>query len=189
MKTKLPFTEKFLWDIFKLIKVKDEIMDEIWSKQYHGLKHPLAFFWPDYFEYRDEYWERYKDKKKREKFAQLVCQLKQRGYLKTLKIKNGSAIMLTPKAFDKIFKIKLKLTKKKRRKDKKWQMLMFDIPETKKRERDLFRKALQYLRYKKLQKSIWVCPYDVLKETKDLIRRYKLGNYVELLLVQKIGLG
>ena len=68
-------------------------------------------------------------------------------------------------------------------------MVLFDIPEKKKKERESFRRMLQYLGYKKLQRSIWVCPYDVLRETKDLIKRYNLKPYVELLLVKKIGLG
>ena len=68
-------------------------------------------------------------------------------------------------------------------------MVLFDIPENKRKERDLFRKSLQYLGYKKLQKSIWVCPYDVQKETKELIKRFNLKEFTELLLVKKIGLG
>jgi len=82
----------------------------------------------------------------------------------------------------------MKTVDKKIRSDKKWQMVLFDIPENKKRQRDFFRRGLGYLGYKKLQRSIWVCPYDVLEETKNLIKRYKLEAYVEILLVNKIGI-
>lgn len=189
MKPKLPFTEKFLWDIYKLIKAKDELKEALLPPNWYRAKGLLETLWPSYFEIRDWYWEEYKEKKKRERFANLVYKLQKNGYLKKLKVKDKSAIMLTPKALEKIFTIKIKMTERKSRKDKKWQMVLFDIPEEKKKERDLFRKALQYLGHKKLQKSIWVCPYDVLEETKDLIKRYKLEDCVELLLVQKIGLG
>lgn len=183
---KLRLTEKFLWDIFELIKIKDEIMDAIWSKQYHGLKHPLAMAWPSYFEYKDEYWERYKDKKKRERWIKMINYLKSNGYLNVKDLKNRKAIMITSKGFDKIFDTKIKITEKKKRLDKKWQMVLFDIPEQRKGHRELFRKQLQYLRYKKLQRSIWVCPYDVLKDTETLIKRYKLDRFVRLLLVEEV---
>jgi len=183
---KLHLTEKFLWEIFELIKVKDEIMDTIWSKQYHGLKHPLALLRPDFFEYRDEYWERYKDKKKRERWAAMIRSLKNRGYLNLKDLQNRKAIIITHRGMDRLFDIKIKLTERKRRADKKWQMVLFDIPEDRRRNRDLFRKQLKYLGYKKLQRSIWVCPYNVLKETEQLIKRYKLDRFVRLLLVEEI---
>lgn len=189
MKPKLPFTEKFLWDVFKLIKFKDEIMDEIWSRRWYGLKDPFEMIWPDFYQVKDDYWERYKDKKKRKNFADLVYRLQKNGYLRKLKVKDKTAIMLTPKGMEKIFTIKIKSIKKETRKDKKWQMVLFDIPEDKRKNRDLFRKGLQYLGHKRLQKSIWVCPYDVLEKTKHLIKRYNLKEHVELLLVKKIGLG
>ena len=189
MNIKLPFTEKFLWDVFKLIKIKDEIMDDIWSRKWYGIKDPFEMIWPDFYRVKDNYWEKYKDEKKRKRFADMVYRLQKNGYLKKLRVKDKTAIMLTPKGLDKIFTIKIKTTPRKKRKDEKWQMVLFDIPEEKRKNRDLFRKGLQYLGHKKLQKSIWVCPYDVLKETKNLIKRYKLGEHVELLLVKKIGLG
>jgi len=133
--------------------------------------------------------KKYEKERNRKRFAWLIHRLKQEGCLKTLKIKNNSAILITPKGLDRVFKTKLKLIKRKPRKDGKWQMALFDIPENKRRKRDYFRNGLQYLGYKMLQKSIWVCQYDVLKETKDLIKRYNLKEYVELLLIQKIGLG
>jgi len=146
----------------------------------------------DFNIFRDEWNNKnkkeYEKKRSMKRFAWLIRRLKQEGCLKTLKIKNESAIALTTKGMERVFKIGLKLTDKKPRKDGKWQMVLFDIPESKRRSRDYFRRALQYLGYQKLQKSIWVCQYDVLKETRDLIDRYSLKEYVELLLIQKGGL-
>ena len=66
------------------------------------------------------------------------------------------------------------------------QMVLFDIPEDRRRHRDLFRKQLKYLGYEKLQRSIWVCPYNVLGLTQRLIKNYKLDRFVRLLLVEEI---
>ena len=155
----------------------------------HKSRAILEILWPNYYDIKDYYWEQYKDKKKRERFADFIYKLQKCGYLKRLKIKDETAIVLTPKGLDRIFVIKMKSAEKIQRKDKKWQMVLFDIPENKRKDRDYFRQGLRYLGYKKLQQSIWVCPYDVLKETKELIERYNLKDFVELLLVKKIGLG
>jgi len=189
MKIKLPFTEKFLWNLFKLTKIKDEILNEIWSRKRLGIKDPFEMIWPDFYKVKDLYWENYKDKKKRERFARIVFQLQKGGFIKKLRIKNKNAIMLTPKGLYKVFDIKLKSANKERRKDKKWQMVLFDIPEKRRKDRDLFRQGLRWLGYKKMQQSIWVCPYANMEETKKLIKRYRLESFVELLLVDRIGLG
>ncbi|PJE57783.1 MAG: CRISPR-associated endonuclease Cas2 [Candidatus Portnoybacteria bacterium CG10_big_fil_rev_8_21_14_0_10_38_18] len=189
MKIKLPFTEKFLWDIWKLIEAKDKLMDSVLSNKWHGIKDPFEMIWPDFYKVKDIYWEQYKDKKKRERFTNFLYKLQKNGCLKKLTVKDKTAIMLTPKGIERVFTINLKTIDKKLRNDRKWHMVLFDIPENKRKERDLFRKSLQYLGYKKLQKSIWVCPYDVQKETKELIKRFNLKEFTELLLVKKIGLG
>ncbi len=187
MPIKLPVTEKFLWGLFNFVDAAEEILNFFITDQPYGFRRLEQFSWPEIKLFQSN-WE-FQCKKKKKNFAKLVYDLKQGGYIKTIKIKNDSAVMLTPKGIDKVFTIKMRLADKKRRIDKKWQMVLFDIPEKKRKQRDMFRKNLQYLGYKKLQRSIWVCPYDVLNETKDLIKRYRLEPHVELLLVKKIGLG
>lgn len=177
MKIKIPFSEKFLWAVYSVMEELGEIVEVPMSMK--------DYLYHDAFKIRRGE-EREKAKKD---FYRLIYNLKQNGYLKTLRAKGGSTIMLTSKGWDKIFTIKIKLKDKKSRKDGKWQMVLFDIPETKRKNRDLFRKGLQYLGYKKLQKSIWVCKYNTLEETKELIKRYKLEPFVDLLLVDKVRTG
>ena len=186
MKIKLPFTEKFLWDLYNFKNKSEDLINKIIPEN-RGL--PFS----DFNIFRDEWTSinknKYLKEKSKENFSKIIQHLKERGYLKILRIKGQNAAMITTKGIDKLFKIKLKLVGNKKRKDRKWQMVLFDIPENKRRDRDYFRRGLRYLGYKRLQKSIWVCECDVLKETKDLVKRYKLGPFVELLLVEKIGLG
>ncbi len=78
------------------------------------------------------------------------------------------------------------MKKKKRRPDGKWQMVIFDIPEKKRVLRDIFRENLQILGYKILQQSVWVCPYEISKETEGIIRQYSLDPYVKLFLIEEI---
>ena len=44
--------------------------------------------------------------------------------------------------------------------DKKWRILIFDIPENRKLTRDRIRRTLVGLGFKHLQDSVWVYPYD-----------------------------
>lgn len=96
--------------------------------------------------------------------------------------------MITPKGAEKILKIKIKTAAGKRRSDGKWQMIIFDIPESKKRLRELLRETLYFLKYQKLQQSVWVCPYDVLRETEAILRKYSLDQYVKLFLIEEINI-
>jgi DNA-binding transcriptional regulator PaaX len=61
--------------------------------------------------------------------------------------------------------------KKPIRWDKKWRVLIFDIGEKNKVKREALRGKLKELGLYQLQKSVWVCPYDFLKEM-DILRRF-----------------
>jgi len=78
------------------------------------------------------------------------------------------------------------MEEKKRRPDGKWIMLIFDVPERKRYLRDLLRSAIYFLGYKMFQRSVWVCPYDVLKKTEALLRKYSLDQYVKIFLIEEI---
>lgn len=189
MKIKLPFTEKFLWDLYNFKNKSGNLISRAMPK--HSSNPAIAFkelFLPNFCSFKEEWGKNYRGENSKKKFAQLVWRLKSGGHLKTLRVKDKAAVIITSKGMERLFKINLKAMDKKSRKDKRWQMVLFDIPETKRRYRDYFREGLQYLGYKKLQNSIWVCPHDIEKETKDLINRYSLKPFVELLLVKKIGL-
>lgn len=161
---KLPFTEKLLWDLFNFIDKPRSVLNFLMADRPYGIRNPEEMTWAEIKLFKNNWEYEYKNRKKN--FSKLIYTLKQGGCLKTLKIKDKSAVILTPKGLEKIFIIKMKLAEKKRRTDKKWQMALFDIPEKKRRQRDLFRKNLRYLGYKKLQKvsgSVLITSYKTPK--------------------------
>jgi hypothetical protein len=185
LRTLLP-TEKFLWDLYEIYNKSGDLLELIFPPN-SSIDSILKY---RFYGYIKNTWSRKHQKEiGKIKFSKMIQNLKQIGYLKTLKVKNNAAIMITSKGLEKLFKIQLKTIKKIKRRDNKWQMILFDIPENKRKQRNYFRKSLQYLGYQQLQKSIWVCPYDTLRETKDLIKRYNIKPFVELLLINKVGLG
>jgi len=183
---RLPFTEKFLWDLYKALKLTSGALDKFCSAGIHrNLRGVVDFLkYPDYSDLK-----KLEEKKLgRERFGQLIRYLKYNGYLYIKEEKNKNAIILTPKGAQKILDIKIKLEGRPKRKDGKWQMVIFDIPEDVRKRRDYFRAGLKRLDYEKLQQSIWICEYDVFKETKELIKYFKLEPFVKLLLIEEISI-
>ncbi|MDD2646380.1 MAG: hypothetical protein PHV78_00430 [Patescibacteria group bacterium] len=180
---KLSINEKILWTIFKYLEKADQVTS---SKQFLSIARPkTAFYNKGYVDYLSIKHLTQKSLRKKN-FSALIYRLKRSGFIKTTKINNAKAIILTPKAKDKILQINLKQTDMQCRKDKKWQMVIFDIPEEFRKNRDRFRLSLKIMSYQKLQQSIWICPYDVAEKTQLSIKYFSLENYVKLLLVEEI---
>lgn len=64
--------------------------------------------------------------------------------------------------------------------DKKWRLIIFDIPEKKRRARDALRDKLKELGFYELQKSVLVCPFPCFNELNFLIEFFEIRNYVRL---------
>ena len=71
--------------------------------------------------------------------------------------------------------------------DKKWRVVIFDIPEKKKLARNVFRQKLMNLGFEKIQQSVWKHKYPCNKEIKFLAHLYEITPYVELI-EGKIGI-
>jgi len=62
--------------------------------------------------------------------------------------------------------------------DKKWRMVAFDIPEKFKKSRDILRSKLNKIGFCKLQKSVFITPYDCKKELLLFIKFFNLEQYI-----------
>jgi len=115
--------------------------------------------------------------------------LKRTGYLIKKKINNQDRYFLTRKGIEKILKIKIKQKVREgtRKFRNKYLIVIFDIPEEKKKLRDIFRLELKKLKFEQLQKSVWVVPYDVFKELMGFVRFYNLDSYVKFMLAEKVN--
>jgi hypothetical protein len=70
--------------------------------------------------------------------------------------------------------------------DKKWRVVMFDVPNRYGRTRDVFRKRLEQLGLRMVQKSVFISPYPCFKEVEFLRELYGIAITVQYLLVEKI---
>jgi DNA-binding transcriptional regulator PaaX len=71
--------------------------------------------------------------------------------------------------------------------DKKWRVLIFDIPELSRAARDIFRGKLQELGFYELQKSVYVTPRPCEREIMELARMLRIEKSVHILEASKLG--
>ncbi len=119
-----------------------------------------------------------------------IYSLKRYGYLKEKRTKNEGKLYLTPKGRIEIIRNILKQKKDKKLKwDRKWRAVIFDIPETRRRDRDFLRKELHWIGFKELQKSVWIFPYDFGKELETLLKFWKIEfrGDIRFLTIEKIN--
>jgi|WetSurMetagenome_2_1015567.scaffolds.fasta_scaffold333951_1 CRISPR-associated endonuclease Cas2 len=70
--------------------------------------------------------------------------------------------------------------------DRKYRIVIFDIPESKKKIRSWLRQELQLLSYRKLQESVFIGKYPLPKSLISEIKRKKAGNYINYILADKV---
>ncbi len=97
-------------------------------------------------------------------------------------------IVLTEDGTKKVLKynideIKIKLPKQW---DKKWRLVIFDIPDKKKQRRELLRSKLKELGFMLYQKSVFVLPYECENEINFVTEFFQLRPYVRLVTATKI---
>jgi len=70
--------------------------------------------------------------------------------------------------------------------DGNWRMVIFDIPEKRRKARDALRRKLQELGFKELQKSVFVYPYPCEEEIEFIVEFFKIRWYVRYAEISKL---
>lgn len=70
--------------------------------------------------------------------------------------------------------------------DRKWRIVIFDIPEDFKKIREAMRGHLKQLGFYQLQKSVFIFPYKCHDEIEFLIEFYNIRPYVRQIIAEKI---
>ena len=70
--------------------------------------------------------------------------------------------------------------------DKRWRMVIFDVPEGLRTGRDALREKLQKLGFFLIQKSVWVLPWPCEKEVLFLCELFDVLPFVNILTVEKL---
>lgn len=70
--------------------------------------------------------------------------------------------------------------------DKKWRLVIFDIPETMRPARNIFKEKLDELGFAQIQKSAYVHPYPCHNEIEYIRSLYSLEPYIRLAVIEKL---
>lgn len=62
--------------------------------------------------------------------------------------------------------------------DRRWRLVIFDIPESKRRLRDQLRNFLRQTGFGQLKSSVWLTPWDKSEQLKPLLKRLNLQSIV-----------
>ena len=133
-------------------------------------------------------------KYEKRKAAQTIRRLR-KNHLLTVKEKDGKFILELTDEGRRTFKEiqdresqleKLQI-KKPPRWDRKWRIVIFDIPDTShKRARDILREKLKKWEFYPLQKSVWACPWPCENEIQLATELYEISRYVNVIVAEKI---
>ncbi len=132
-------------------------------------------------------YDRFREKNKI-KFSREIYRLKQAGVIREYLKDKERVIALTQKGKKRLKKyltsaLEIEIPS---RWDKKWRLVIFDIPDDKKVARDLFRRKLESLGFFKLQESVYVCPFECATLINYLKRNYLITPYVQYILADRI---
>jgi len=118
--------------------------------------------------------------------------LKQRKLVEIIQEKNGkTTAKLTNKGQSRIKEFcfeELRISRTKHW-DKKWRVLIYDIPTNPKiynKAREALREKIKEIGFVQLQKSVWICPYECEDEILFLAENYHVTKYIEILTVEQM---
>jgi|GEM_PF-643603 len=132
-----------------------------------------------------------KNNYERKRLKQTVDRLEKGGYIEKVRNKKGiEKIKITQKGKRKVLqydfiKMELKIPKKW---DGLWRMVIFDIPEDRKKVRDAISFKLKNLGFEPLQKSVFVFPYECRDEIDFVGEFFYARKYLRYLEIKHISM-
>lgn len=127
------------------------------------------------------WWSTYPEQNKQNLYS-TIFQMKQSGYIKEVEEKGEKRYIATLKGKAKV----LRFLKRDKKWDGKWRIVVFDVPEKKRRIRNYFRARLFELGFRMLQESVWICPYNIADTVEELIELCHAKLYIHYLLVEEL---
>jgi DNA-binding transcriptional regulator PaaX len=126
------------------------------------------------------------DKNKKRQCAQNINKSRNKLIEKGLVEKNKAGFLRLTKKGERYLAVSSIEQRQQRKWDKKWRVLVFDIPETRKSAREQVRNMLIRIGFTRLQDSVWVYPYDC-SDLLDLLRLdLDLGKYLVSITAESI---
>lgn len=120
-----------------------------------------------------------------DKYRRTVRDLHNRGLLKVTLKNNKKFLQLTKKGELQVLLEKAKLATKSKW-DGKWRLVMFDIPERSKDQRNVFRSLLKSNNFYKLQASVYISPSPLNREAIIFLNKTHLIDFIRILRIDEM---
>ena len=113
-------------------------------------------------------------------YKSTVYRMARRGLLEIVTEKEHRVLKLTKQGQLQMLLIKARLPQKTKW-DNKWRMIIFDIPEDAKSEREQLRRLLLANNFVKLQNSVYVSPYALNREAVKYLKDEGLNEFIRII--------
>lgn len=134
----------------------------------------------------NDYW-RWRDIN-RTSFSQTIYRLKQAKLIRNYQKGKEKYLELTPEGLEKVKRFTLENIEVKIPKvwDRKWRLVIFDIPENKKIARNILRNKLNRIGFILLQKSVFIFPFECKREIDYIVTNFFIQPYVKYIVADII---
>ena len=121
------------------------------------------------------------EKYKNHNFYKLVWRRLKTGEIERIVKKGQPYLRLTSSGKKKIKRDFPLLAMQRKRWDKKWRLVLYDIAEISRPKRDILRGKLRELKFGMFQRSVWITPFDFAKDFQEFVEAKKLEDCVYIL--------
>lgn len=132
-------------------------------------------------------WAEHEDRKARRRAyeeREYLRMLERCKFVETKRIGKKLMVRLTGKGWQQVLRDKIRTVNKKRKEG--ICLVIFDVPESERRVRDVLREFLVDLEFKMIQKSVWATNKDVLRELCALLQGAGLYKWVRIIIGQEL---
>jgi DNA-binding transcriptional regulator PaaX len=122
------------------------------------------------------------------RLRQNLRRLKRKGAISFSEKDGKTLITLTRKGKKEalVYNIERMKVEKPKTWDKKWRLVVFDIPEYKKKAREALRLKLKDLDFYRIQDSVFIYPYPCFSEIEFLRQNFEVKDEVSFFVVEKL---
>lgn len=122
--------------------------------------------------------------------GRIIKRLEKQEMISIRETSKGVSIEITDKGKKRLLEYDFEnMELKSKRRDGKWRIIIFDIPEEKKRSRDAFRRKLLQLGFIRWQDSVFVSAFPCKNEIDFLTNFLEISDFVTLATLDKIERG
>lgn len=126
--------------------------------------------------------------RQRDDFLKRLRRFKKDKLVEISEEKDGTTVRITKAGIKRALTYKLESMriKKPRKWDGLWRLVIFDVPEKKKRQRDRFREDLQRLGFYMLNRSVFIHPFSCFDEVEFLRQVSGVGSEVTYIVAKSV---